>query len=486
MSKEVAQKSIKINFIMNAILTMSSFLFPLITFPYVSRVLLPVGTGKVSFATSVVMYFAMFAQLGIPTYGIRACAKVRDDKEKLTRTVHEIFIINSIMCALVYIVFFFALFHVPKMQQDKPLFLVIGSIMFFNTIGMDWLYKGLERYTYITITSVIFKFIGVIIMFLTVHEQKDYVIYGGITIFAIVGSNVLNLINAHKYISFKPVGNYDFKRHFKAVFTFFGMSVATTIYTNLDIAMLGFLKTDADVGYYNAAVRIKSILVSIVTSLGTVLLPRASYYIENGMKEEFLRISKKAIRFVAIAATPLMLYFMLFAKEGIYFLSGEAYTGSILPMQIIMPTLLFIGMSNILGLQMLVPMGKEKVVLYSTIVGAVVDLVINIILVPSYGAVGSAIGNVIAEFAVWMYQLNYMKKYLMSAYKEIRYIPLIMALGLGGIASVAAKWLGLSSFFTLLVSAIIFFAIYLLILFVSKESLVIDILNQVLSKLKKK
>ena len=181
---------------------------------------------------------------------------------------------------------------------------------------MEWLYKAMEQYTYITVRSIIFKFVALILMFLIVHTQEDYVLYGGITILAAVGSNIFNFLNVHKYVSLRPVGNYNLAQHMSPILTFFAMTVASTIYTNLDIVMLGFMKTDIDVGYYNAAVRIKTILVSIVTSLGTVLLPRASYYIEQGLKEEFLKISKKAIHFVAIVATPMMLYFMLFAKEG--------------------------------------------------------------------------------------------------------------------------------------------------------------------------
>ena len=161
--------SLKRNFLMNAILTMSSFIFPLITFPYVSRILLPVGTGKVSFATSVVSYFSMFAQLGIPTYGIRACAKVRDNHEELTCTVQELFIINAVMSTLAYAVFFIALFTVPRLNQDKELFLIVSLTIFFNVIGMEWLYKALEQYTYITVRSIIFKFIALIAMFLLIH-----------------------------------------------------------------------------------------------------------------------------------------------------------------------------------------------------------------------------------------------------------------------------------------------------------------------------
>ena len=266
----------------------------------------------------------MFAQLGIPTYGIRICAKVRDNREELTRTAQELLFINLVMDAISYFALFIALAFVPRLQADKPLYVILSFTIILTSIGMEWLYKALEQYTYITIRSVIFKFVALIAMFLLIHQQSDYVIYGGITILAASASNIFNFINVHKYIDLKLVGNYNFRRHFKAVGTFFALACAATIYTNLDNVMLGFMKSDSDVGFYNAAVKIRNLLISIVTSLGTVLLPRSSYYVENGMMKEFKKITRKALTFVFIFATPLTLYFIYFAQEGIFFLSGEA------------------------------------------------------------------------------------------------------------------------------------------------------------------
>ena len=483
---ENKEKSLKKNFCMNAILTMSQFIFPLITFPYVSRILLAEGTGKVSFATSIISYFAMFAQLGIPTYGIRACAQVRNDKKKLSKTAQEIFIINIIMSILAYIVFFIALCNVPRLKDEKTLLIIVSATIFFNAIGMEWLYKALEQYTYITIRSVIFKFIALIAMFLLIHQQSDYIIYGAISIFASSASNIFNFFNVHKYISLRPVGEYNFKQHLKAVSVFFALSCAAPIYVNLDTVMLGFMKTNVDIGYYNAAVKIKTILVSIVTSLGTVLLPRASYYVEHGLKEDFYRITKKAINFVFLVATPLMLYFMFFAKEGIFFLSGNTYGGAIVPMQIIMPTLFFIGLTNIMGMQILVPLGKENIVLYSEIVGAVVDLAINYILIPKYASAGAAIGTLVAEIAVWIVQYIYLRKQIKDAYKNVRYGILILALFLGSIASLWVKKVFSGSFIVLLNSAILFFGVYFIVLTIAKEPLIYQIEEGLLTKLKKK
>lgn len=482
-----SKKSVKVNMIMNSMLTMSSFVFPLITFPYISRILLPAGTGKVNFANSIVLYFSMFAQLGIPTYGVRACAKVRDDKEQLSKIVQELLIINLFMCFLVYIVFFSSILLIPRFREESKLLMLMGISIGLNALGVEWLYKALEQYQYITIRSIIFKIIALIAMFLLVHEQSDYFIYGGITIFAASASNIMNFCNMRKYISLRPIGNYQFQRHISMIMVFFSMSVATTIYTNLDNVMLGFMTTDADVGYYGAAVKIKQILVSLVTSVSAVLLPRASYYVDKGLLDEFYSILKKTMHFILLIGIPLAIYFVLFAKEGIFFLSGEAYAGSVLPMQIIMPTLIFIGMTNVIGIQMLVPLGMEKQVLYSEIAGAVVDLVINWLLIPKYAAAGAALGTLIAEFVVLLWQTAAIKNVDVNLYANVRVWKIFTAIIVAVISCIWTKQVFVGEFVTLVVSAVCFFGVYGMVLLAMKETLIRELFNQLMmSKIKKR
>lgn len=472
------KQSVKKNFIMNSILTLSSFIFPLITFPYVSRVLLPEGTGKVSFATSVVTYFLLLSQLGIPTYGIRACAKMRDDRCELSRVVHELLVINLIMSAFSYLLLAAGVFAIPKLRAERTLIFLISFTIVLNVIGMEWLYKALEQYTYITIRSVIFKAIAVVAMLLMVRKQSDYVIYGMLTIFAASASNVCNFIHAHTYIDFFPKEKCDYRRHIKPVLIFFAMSCATVIYTNLDTVMLGFMKNDVDVGYYNAAVKIKGILVGIVTSLGAVMLPRLSYYVEKGEQDAFERLTKKAMNFVILLATPMMIYFMVFAKEGIFFLSGPAYGGSVVPMQIIMPTLLLIGMTNVMGIQIMIPLGMEKQVLYSEIAGAVVDLVINVLLIPQYAASGAAVGTLAAEFVVWIVQMYALRKVTRNLYKSVRFGTIGLALVFATVASVWVKMFNFGTFISLLISAALYFAVYYMVLLARGEAIAGEILEQ--------
>lgn len=485
--------SIKFNFIMNAILTVSSVIFPMITFPYYSRILGAEGTGSIGFAISVVAYFTMIASLGVPTYGIRACAKVRDNKEKLSQTVQELLIINGITTALMYIAFFVSLSVVPKFGEQKEILIMVSVSIVLNTMGGQWLYSALEKYSYITLCTLVFKILGIVLMFAFIHKPEDYILYGGISAIASYGSGILNFINMRKYVTLKKTGPYDFKRHIKPILTFFLMSASISIYTNLDKVMLGFMKTNTDVGYYDASVRIKTILVSVVTSLGTVLLPRMSFYIEKGEKEAFNRTLTKAFRFVMVAATGLMVFFILFARESILLLSGNEFLPAVLPMQLLMITLLLIGLSNITGIQILTPLGEEQKVLISILAGATLDFILNLFLIPRYASAGAAFATVMAELVVLVVQCIYLKDMLKGLIKNISFGKILIAVavatgGAFGIQSVVhfSANTFLQLFIALAMEAVVFFGIYGGLLMLMKEPLVLEIVNTGLNMIFKK
>lgn len=478
---EKKQTSLSLNFLMNMILTMSSFIFPLITFPYISRILQADGVGKVQMATSYVSYFIMVSQLGLPTYGIRACAAVRDDRRKLSKTVHELLIIQLVMTVLSYAVLLVTIQMIPRLREERTLYLVTSMGIFLNTLGVEWLFKAMEQYTYITIRSLVFKMISVVSMFLLVHEQSDYEIYAGISIVASYGSSLMNLTQLNKYIDLKPMGGYDVKRHLKPVFVLFAYTCATTIYTNLDSVMLGFMTTDADVGYYSVAIKIKNILVSVVTALGAVLLPRMSYYYERGEKEEFWNLVEKSLRFVLLLSLPLTVFFIIFAGNSIVFLSGEGFEAAVQPMRIIMPTLLFIGFTYVMGIQVLIPMGRESVVFWASVAGAVVDLVLNTALIPSMKSSGAAIGTLAAEAAVFVVQFWALRKDIAPMFRKLR-IPLVaLAAASASLASFWVRSLSLGNFWILALGAVIFFAVYLLVLHIAKEPLVREMEQRLIS-----
>ena len=466
--------SLSLNFLMNIILTMSSLIFPLITFPYISRVLLAEGNGKVQLATSVISYFLLIAQLGIPTYGIRICAVSRDDKMKLTRTVHELIVIQMVTMILSYLLFFFCLSLIPRIRVERDLYLVTSSMILLNSIGMEWLFKAMEQYAYITTRSLIFKLLSIVSMFLLVRSKDDYVVYAGINVLASAGSYVMNLTQLHKYIYLRPVGGYQFRQHFKPVLILFAYVCATTIYTNLDSVMLGFMLTDADVGYYGVAVKIKNILVSVVTALGAVMLPRVSNYYERGLMEEFWDMAAKVFRVVWMMVVPLTTFFVIFAEQGIYFLAGELYAPSIMPMIVIMPTLILIGLTSVTGVQILIPSNREHVVLYASIAGAIVDLILNALLIPSLRSTGAAIGTLVAECTVLVIHVAVLKKNLYPMIRSMGIGAICVATAISALASFWITFLQVSYFMVLAVSAMVFFCIYVLVLYFFKDPFVIQ------------
>lgn len=476
-------KSISLNFIMNFLLTASSILFPLITFPYVSRILGPTGTGAVAMGTSLVSYCTMVAMLGVPTYGIRACAKVRDNREKLSQTVQELLIINLIMALISYAAFFLLLVLVPSFRAESGLYTICSVAVILNVIGVNWVYQALEEYSYITFISVLFKALGLGLMFLLVRNSGDVLWYGLVTVVSSFGSAVFNFLRLRKLIDLHPCRPWNFRRHLYPIFTFFFMSVATTVYTNLDTVMLGVMKNNEVVGYYNAAIKIKTILVTLVTSLGTVLLPRLSYYYEQGKEKEFIALVSKAFSFVLLFSVPCCLYFSAYAQPVVEFLSGPGYLPAVGPMVILMPTILFIGLSNITGIQVLVPTGRETLVLRSVILGAVVDFLLNLVLIPSLGASGAAIGTLCAELSVTLLQFWYLRKLLMSIAKTVELKELVITV----LVSCCVLWLlsGLhlySLFWQLAVTAICFFGACAITLLLCRESIVMSFLQKLVGR----
>lgn len=479
--------SVRYNFLMNFILTASQFLFPLITFPYVSRILHLTGNGKVAFAVSVVSYFMMVASLGIPTHGIRACAQVRDDREALSRTVFELFVINSVTTLIITVAYVASVFLVPRFRAETPLFLIFTANIVLNLFGMNWLYQALEQYDYITFRSIFFKLASIVLMFLFVHEEKDYVLYGAITVFAAAGSNILNFIRARQFIDFGIYRNCNYRRHFRPILVLFAQSLAISIYTNLDRVMLGFMKTDRDVGIYDAAVKIKNILVSLVTSFGNVLLPRMSYYLKEGRTAEYKQLAARALNATLLMSLPLSAFMILFARDALIFISGAEYAVAAVPMQLLTFSTIFIGLTGVLGIQVLVSQGKEQYVLYSVVTGAVVDFILNLILIPKYAAAGAAVATMAAEICVLAVQLFFTRDLLLEVRRKFR-LPFYLLATAIGLAGAVPVFLFFDSrpFFRLLLGALAFFGLYGVTLLLLKDPDVYEILNTVRGRLSRK
>ena len=264
------------------------------------------------------------------------------------------------------------------------------------------------------------------------------------------------------------------------------MVVAVSIYTSIDTTMLGFISGDKEVGYYDVAVKIKVILVNIVTAVGTVALPKAVEYVNNFQKLEFESLKIKALSFAFIIAIPATVFFFIYAKEVILIISDNSYISSVIPMRIIMPTLILIGISNILGIQVLIPMGKEKIVLASEIVGAGVDIVLNALFIPNYGAAGAAFGTLCAEAAVLTVQAVALKENILKDMKQAKVLSIVIAALIAGSISYFSLFnVSFNLYLYVLAAFMVYAIIFVIILIVLKEPITKSIVSMILVSIKK-
>lgn len=410
-SGQAGGRSIKLNALMNLTKVAAGLVFPLITFPYVSRVLGPDGVGKVNFATSLITYFVLFAALGIPMYGIREVAKVRDDRNALRRLTQELLILHSAGAFVSLLAFSVLLLLNAQVRGEALLFLVVGLSLPLSVFTMDWFYQGLEEYAYITIRSVAFSAVSVVALFLLVDGEGDYVLNAAITVVAALGSSILNFWNARKTIFGAVDEPLRPMRHLRALGVVYVFSFVVSLYTNLDTVMLGFLSAPANVGYYSTAMKLIKLQIALVTSFGGVLLPRLTWYLANGKQEEFDLMLRKSLGVVLLLCLPVVVGLMVTSRELVLLLAGELYSEAVPCLRITAPVILSIGLTNLVGIQLLYPMGRENLVVASVGVGAIVSLILNCLLIPRFQHVGAAWAALAAECSVLAFQLVMVRKF---------------------------------------------------------------------------
>ena len=471
--------SIKQNMFMNSILTVSNFVFPLVIYAYVARVLLAEGTGQIAFVQAIIAYFAYIAALGIPSYALRECAKCRDDRDKFSKLVHEMLIINLLSMALACLTLFISVVCISKLRAYSTLFAVMSWSMVLQSIGMEWLYQSLEKYTYITIRSIVFKVISIVLIFLLVKTPQDLVLYGALTVFASGASNIFNFIHARKYIYFKRYPHYDLAKHFKPILIFFVASLVISIYGHFDVVMLGFLKGNTEVGLYNAASKFKLAALSVSTALTTVLVPRMSLYAGTGAQDKFIELLCKSFRVTCVLMLPVCIFTMLNVRDLILFLCGPDYVGATSAAIVLMFCVLALSMTNLIGNQMMIPLGKEKEFSQTVFIGMWINLGLNFALIPFYGIVGAAIATCITETfnACWM--AKSCPQEVAAVFHGVSLKPYVFALGGSVVCSLLLKHIAgeFPLVVRLIVQSAFFFACYYLYLLAKREPLVLQILE---------
>lgn len=409
---DVQVKSIKHNFILNNIRLFLNLLIPMIVFPYVSRVLGPEGLGKVEFANSVVAYFVLFTSLGIPTYGIREIARTRDNKENYSTIVYELSSILTVTCIIGYVLYFGLIYFIPNFRSELYLFLVVAPSIFFTDFSYDWFFQGIENQSYITKRYIFVKIIQVTLIVLLVKESSQYVLYGGILIGINGCATIFNIIHLRKYLARIRVKSLNYKRHLKPIFAIFASAIAVSIYTNVDVTMVGLIVGDEAVGLYVTPNRIVRILIQCITVLGTVMIPRLENFLANNKQDEYYALLNKSLGYTLIFCVPIFFGVQIVAKDLILLFAGSKFESSILSLRLLSPILLFIPMAHFVGLQILYPHRMEYKYTIAVTVAAVINIVFNYFAIQKWQQNGAIVGTCVAELVGLVIQVLFGRKFI--------------------------------------------------------------------------
>ena len=476
-------QSVKVNYILNLINTGTQMLFPLITFPYVCRVIEADGIGQINFFQSIISYISLFTCLGIPMYAIREIARDRSDVVQMNRTAMEILLLHSMLTLVGYAIVAILCLTVPQIQVNIPLFLILSLTIFFTAIGCEWFYQGIEDFKYITIRGLIIKTVSVVLLFIFVKSKTDLLYYGCYTVFGVLGGNIFNFLRLRKYIHRENIifSELHIKRHVKPVLKVFSFSVVTSIYLQLNMVLLGFLKNALAVGYFAAATKVMQMLLTMSACLGSVMMPRASHLIAENKEAEFNRLIQKSYDFTLAIALPMAIGLIFCAPSFITALCGVKFEHSILPSQIIAPIILMVAISNVFGIQVLFPKGKINIVTLCCGIGAVADLILNLCLIPFFSYIGTSIAYLGAEVATTVSMYFIGRRYIPIIYFKKSHLTYALGCIVMAFALYGLSLLQLPTLTILLLQGCCGVLAYFIILCICKD----EILVQILSKIKR-
>lgn len=382
--------SVKKNFLYSSVLTTANYIFPLLTYPYVSRVLGVMNIGICNFVDSIINYFVLFSMMGISTVGIREVAINKNNPDKLKSAFSSLLTLNAITTIIGIIALAIATITVPKLQENSELMFFGAFKLLFNLFLIEWFYKGLEDFRYVTMRTIIVKCFYVASVFIFVRKANDYPIYYLLTVLMVVVNAIINVIHSRKFVSFS-FHEIELKKYLKPYFTLGIYLLLTSMYVSFNVIYLGFVGGDTQVGYYTTATKLYTILIALFSAFTGVMLPRMSSLIDEGRIDEFQNKLTQSINILMSFSIPAIIFMILLAPQIVLLISGPGYGGAIIPMRIIMPLMFIIGYEQILIVQTLMPLKKDKIIFRNSILGATMAIALNILLVGQLQAVGSAI-----------------------------------------------------------------------------------------------
>lgn len=471
--------SLKTNVLLNLLNTFVNIVIPVITFPYAARVLQLEGLGLANFLGSVVNYIVLITGLGIPMYAVKEVARFRDDIKVRNHCTMEIASLSFILCLIGYLIVAILCFSVPRIQEHTDLFLILSLTIVFTAIGVNWFYQAIEEFKFITVRAIFFRIFAALCLFIFVHSPQDLLMYCCCMVSLAVGNNIINFVHLRKYINVRTIAwrKLNITRHIKPTLQVFLPNLITSIYGNLNIVMIGFMQDDAAVGIYSAGNKLILIVLTVITSLSVVLLPRCSNLVMSGKMDDFGNISLKTIHLIFASALPCMVGMMLLAEPIVVIFCGQTFAPAASVVLWTAPVLLLIGLSNVIGIQILYPLGKQNIVVWSMVVGILLNFVLNLLLIPEMSYMGTVWATLIAEAVVLFIQCYWGRAYIPFTLRQLH--PMHYLLGCLVMFLVIA---GLSFFSLSIIEKLVLYTLlggmaYVGVLYTFKDALLMEFLS---------
>lgn len=408
----MVKKTIFKNYIFNLTYSLLNIIIPIITIPYISRILLAEGVGQVSYAQNIVSYFVVIASLGIPNYAIREIAKKAENISDRSKIFWEIFLINLASTIIATVSYLLIIMNFSYFSNNRSLYYIVGISLVLNAFNIDWFYKGIEEFKYITIRSYIIKILSLIAIFIFVRTKEDVIVYAFIVTVATSSNYIFNIIHMRKYLNKISVHSLKLKRHLKPIFFMFATAIAVELYIQLDITMIGAICGDTYVGYYSNSIKLTKIVIIVITAIGSVLLPRLSGYFENNEINKLGILVTKTVEYIIFISIPCSLGLFLVSADLVVVLFGTDFLPAITTMRILALLIPIISIGNIFGIQLMIVLNQEKLLTLTVFIGAIINITLNSVLISVFQQNGAATASVITEFVVMVAQILLTRKFV--------------------------------------------------------------------------
>lgn len=472
--------SLRINTILNVVATASTAIMTVLTVPYLSRVLSVEGNGAVSYTQSVAGWFLTFCVPGISLYGVRECARIRDNSRKLATLVCELLIIITCCTCVSSIVFAIAIMGVPAFRQVSGLMWIflVGNIL--SAYGVEWFYQSIEQYAYITVRTIVFKLLSIICIFCFVKNENDYFLYGFIIAILSACNNFFNIVRLAQLVDFKHVEKIRIARHIKPLSLFFITGLSATVITSLDTVLLGlFTSGTYQVGLYQFSMKCKNLFSTVINAVTNAMVPRVSYEESQGHTQRRLDIWHKGFVLIVFLTLSLSTYVFVFADPIIDFTVTAKFSEAATPLRLLCPLLVLMALNTYMNSMMLIPMKRESVTTAANAIGAIISIVLGCIFDYRYGANGAASAVLIANMFIFLCLAYNTRMYWSSINVGQNMLKVVLSIAIAGACSVTVLVFSanVSSFGLLLESGVSFWLVLLVSAYVLKEECAIMLLR---------